>query len=67
MYNQELKKIEAERFNTTVEDLEESGFFFRSDVYGPCHWFAFEGGTIQSLAWFRERQNELRAQLKSIK
>lgn len=53
---------EATRFNTTVENLEESGFFFRSDACGDCHWFAFANGTMMSLAWFRERQRKFREQ-----
>lgn len=53
---------EAVRFNTTVENLEESGFFFSSDACGDCHWFAFINGTMMSLAWFRERQRKLREQ-----
>ena len=55
---------EAARFNTTVENLEESGFFFSSDACGKCHWFAFINGTMMSLAWFRERQRKLREQYK---
>ena len=55
---------EAARFNTTVENLEESGFFFSSDACGDCHWFAFLNGTMMSLAWFRERQRKLREQYK---
>ena len=53
---------EAARFNTTVENLEESGFFFSSDAYGDCHWFALINGTMMSLAWFRKRQRKLREQ-----
>ena len=65
-YN-ELKKIEAARFNTTVEALEESGFVFLSDALGGCHWFALFHGTLMSLSWFREQRDQFRAQLKSIK
>ena len=53
---------EAARFNTTVENLEESGFFFSPDACGDCHWFAFINGTMMSLTWFRERQRKLREQ-----
>ena len=53
---------EAMRFNTTVENLEENGFFFCPDAFGDCHWFALLNGTMMSLAWFRERQHELRKQ-----
>ena len=56
----EMMIEEATRFNTTVENLEESGFFFCSDACGDCHWFAFINGTMMSLAWFRERQRKLR-------
>ena len=59
---QKMKIEEAARFNTTVENLEENGFFFCSDACGDCHWFAFLNGTMMSLAWFRERQHELRKQ-----
>ena len=57
---------EAKRFNTTVENLLESGFIWMSDVYGDCHWFAYtEFGTLMSLAWYRTRQNELLSKLRS--
>lgn len=55
---------EAARFNTTVENLEESGFLFNSNAFGDCHWFAIINGTMMSLAWFRERQRKLREQYK---
>lgn len=56
----EMMIEEATRFNTTVENLIESGFFFCSDACGDCHWFAFVNGTMMSLAWFREGQRKLR-------
>ena len=59
---QKMKIEEAARFNTTVENLEENGFFFCPDACGDCHWFAFTNGTMMSLAWFRERQRKLREQ-----
>lgn len=59
---QKMKIEEAARFNTTVENLEENGFFFCPDACGDCHWFALLNGTMMSLAWFRERQHKLRKQ-----
>lgn len=52
---------EAARFNTTVENLMESGFIWLENTYGDSHWFANdESGTLQSLAWYREQQRKTR-------
>ena len=59
----EMMVAEATRYNTTVENLIESGFVFLSDACGTCHWFAPEpafGGTMMSLAWYREQQANFR-------
>lgn len=55
---------EAKRYNTTVENLIESGFVWLSDACGDCHWFAnTEFGTLMSLAWFRKQQDGIRERL----
>lgn len=54
------KEAEAKRFGTTVESLEDNGFRFHSDALGDCHWFAPVNGTLMSLAWFRQQQEDFR-------
>lgn len=59
---------EAKRYNTTVENLIESGFVWLSDAYGDCHWFAnTEFGTLMSLAWFRKQQEGIKERLNNMR
>lgn len=67
MVKTQLMIDEATRFNTTVENLLESGFVWLSDAYGDCHWFAnTEFGTLMSLAWYRKQQEGLRERLHAM-
>ena len=61
---------EAKKFNTTVESLREQGFVFLSEACGDCHWFYPEpafGGTLMSLAWYRQQQAEASARIKAMR
>lgn len=63
MTREQMKAEEAACYNTTVESLEEQGFIFNEDAYGICNWFHSEpafGGTLMSLAWYREQQARFR-------
>lgn len=61
------KIAEAQRYGTTVENLESSGFVFDSETCGNCHWFALiHGWTWMSLEWFREQQKKLDEKLSKI-
>ena len=58
-----IKEEEAKRYGTTVESLEEQGFIFIEEACGDCHWFAScaeFGGSLMSLAWYREQQKNFR-------
>lgn len=65
-----MMTAEATRYNTSVENLREQGFFFDENAFGDCHWFAScgeLGGTPMSLAWYSAQQAGVRARLHTMR